>query len=261
MIPYFQWLTIDLGPLRIHVWGLMVALGIVSGLLVALRVVKQRGLSTEKMIDVAFWVILASLIGSRLLYVASEFDLYKSALLDIFKIWEGGMSFSGGLIGALVAGWLYFRRSHLPWKQYVEAAMIGLPFGIGVGRLSCFFIYDHPGTPTSFFLGQQYIDGIVRHNHGLYLSLHGFLLAAIVLLLQTRNPKRPAGTYTAFFLIGYGVGRFILDFWRATDLPFSDARFFGLTVAQYVALAAVAAGGVIWYSLTHGTSTQTKTST
>jgi phosphatidylglycerol:prolipoprotein diacylglycerol transferase len=260
MIPFFQWSDLTIGPVTIHVWGLMVSLGILAGLTLACWFAKRNGLSAERMLDAAFWAIIAGLIGSRVVYVFSELSLYTAHPVDVFKVWEGGMSFSGGLIGAAVATWLYFRKKSLPWRQYVEAGVMGLPLGIAIGRLGCFFIYDHPGTATHFFLGETYIDGVVRHNHGLYLSIEEFVLAMIFFILWKRNPQRKTGFYTAFFLLWYGILRFALDFLRATDLPNADVRYAGLTIAQYTAIALIVGGAIVWYSLSHGIRTKTKTS-
>lgn len=249
-----------MGPVTIHVWGLMVALGIVVGLTLAVIIAKRNGLNPEVLMDVAFWAIIAGLVGSRIVYVSSEFALYVDHPLDMLKVWQGGMSFSGGILGAAIATWLYFRKKSLPWREYVESAVMALPIGIAVGRLGCFFIFDHPGTSTTFFLGETYIDGVVRHNHGLYLSLEELVLSVVFLVLWKRNPHRQTGTYTAIFFLWYGTVRFLLDFFRAYDLPNADARFFGLTVAQYTALFIVAGGCILWYSLSHGIRTKTKTS-
>jgi phosphatidylglycerol:prolipoprotein diacylglycerol transferase len=260
MIPYFQWTGISIGPVNIYVWGLMVSLGILAGLCVAMHIAKRRGLKPEHLMDAAFWAILFALVGSRIVYVLSEFAWYRDHLIDVFKVWEGGMSFSGGLLGAVLAAWVYFRRHPLPWQDYVETAVMGLPIGIAIGRLGCFFIFDHPGVPTQFFLGQIYVDGLVRHNHGLYLSLEQLVLTIVFAILWKRNPQRKTGVYTTLFLLWYGTIRFFLDFLRATDLPNADARFGGLTVAQYVAMLTVVGGCVLWYSLSHGIRTKTKTS-
>lgn len=240
-----------IGPITLQVWGLCVALGMIAALLVILRIARLRKLKQQLVIDMAFWIILASLIGGRLVYVFSEWAYYQQHLIEIIQIWDGGMGISGGFLGALLAGLVYLRLHHLPIMPYVEACIIGLPLGLGIGRIGCFFIFDHPGVVTDFFLGEQYLDGLVRHNHGLYLSIDGFVLAAVFYLLWKRNPNRAVGFYTTLFLLWDGTTRFLLDFLRATDLPNADPRYFSLTVAQYLSLAMIAAGGVLWYTRTH----------
>lgn len=237
------------GPVPIHVWGLMLALGIVTALIIANRLAKTRQLNADRVLDLMFWIIIAALVGGRLLYVASEFAYYSTAPFDIMKIWEGGMSLSGGFLGAFATGWVLLRRYELPRLKTIDALVFTLPFGTFLGRLGCFFIFDHPGKPTNFFLGQTYVDGIVRHNHGLYLAIDAFLLAVVFAVLNARRPKRSPGLYAVLYLLWYGIVRFLLDFLRATDLPLSDPRYAGLTVAQYISLAMVVGGLVLWYTL------------
>lgn len=251
MIPYFQWHTIYIGVVPVQVWGLMVALGIACGLLLSVWAAKRRGLDAQIVADAAFWVIIAALLGGRLVYVLSEIDRYVGAPADIVKLWEGGMSISGGFIGALVAAWLYFRYKKIDFWSYADVMIFGLPLGLFIGRLGCFFIFDHPGKPTRFFLGQEYIDGIVRHNHGLYLSLNGLLLTVLFLLLWRRLQHATSGWFVVLFLCIYGSVRFVLDFFRATDLAYSDSRFIGLTVAQWLSIVMVAAGIAAWYYVVH----------
>lgn len=251
MIPYFQWQQFYIGPVPIQVWGLLVALGIALGLWLAVWAAKQRGLDHQAVIDAAFWIIVSSLIGARVVYVVSEWSLFAGAFGDVIKIWEGGMSISGGFIGATLAGWLYLRVKKLNFWDYADVMVFGLPLGLFIGRLGCFFIIDHPGKPTDFFLGQEYVDGVIRHNHGLYLSLNGLFLLIVFALVWKRFEKAARGAYIMLFLALYGVVRFILDFFRATDLGYSDSRFFGLTVAQYISILMVVLAVVAWYYVIH----------
>lgn len=260
MIPYFQWIQFTIGPIPIHVWGLMVALGILAGLWVATKAAKARGLDTQRVVDLAFWVIVFSMVGARLIYVLSEISLYVEAPLNALKIWEGGLSITGGFLGAVLAGWTYLRIKKLPLLEYIDVSIFGLPVGLWIGRLGCFFIYDHPGTPTSFFLGQEFVDGVIRHNLGLYLSINGLLMTLVFFLFWKINTKRPAGFFVVLFLLWYGVMRFFLDFYRATDLAVVDARFAGLTVAQYAAVLMVVGGIILWYAVHHGTGKKKETS-
>lgn len=257
MIPYFQWTQISLGPIPIQVWGLMVSLGMLAALSISLRVAKAYTVEKQHVLDMAFWIILGSIVGSRVAYVLSEWHEFAGHFIDVFKVWNGGMSISGGLVGAFLATMLYVRRYKLSFWEYADVYILGLPVGLWIGRLGCFFIFDHPGSPTTFFLGEQYIDGVVRHNHGLYLSLDGFILSCLFFLLWKKNPHRPNGWYFTVFLMWDGVVRFCLDFFRARDLPYADSRFFGLTMAQYLAMLMIVAGVSLWY--TRGYAKHTKT--
>lgn len=247
MIPYFQWTIIALGPVTIYVWGVMVAAGIALGLWMSVWAAKQRGLNHKHVADAAAWIIVASLVGGRVVYVISEWHLFAGDLLSVFAVWEGGMSISGGFLGALFAAVGYFRIKKVSFLEYADVTIFGLPLGLFIGRLGCFFIFDHPGAPTTAFFGQEYVDGIVRHNHGLYLSLNGLVLTVLFALLWRRDMAR--GMYIVVFAIWYGVMRFLLDFWRATDLAVVDSRWLGLTVAQYLSLGFVVGGLYLWYAI------------
>lgn len=240
MIPYFQLISFKIGFITVQVWGLMVSLGIIAALIFIYFLAKKIGLAYKRIPDLGFWVILAALIGGRVFYVLGEASYFFQNPLNIFKIWEGGMSISGGFVFAALAGWLYCKKNKLNFWEYLNVCLFGLPLGLGIGRLGCFFIFDHPGTKTNFFLGEEYIDGIIRHNHGLYLSLESFILFFLFLFIYYRRDainRVSTGIYAIIFLIGDGLARFILDFYRIMD-----PRFFGLTIAQYLAVLMIAGG-------------------
>ena len=128
-----------------------------------------------------------------------------------------------------------------PDLAYADTLVWGLPWGIGIGRLGCFLIHDHPGLVTTFFLGVKYPDGLIRHDLGLYLSLIGFATGILFLILDrlfriTSYKPRP-GFYLGLFLIIEGVSRFSLDFLRI-----ADARYFHLTPTQFLSIPLFFAG-------------------
>ncbi len=229
MIPYFEWTTITLGPLTLYVWGLFVALGFLFGGYISGQFAKKQGLDVKIILDLFVWVMIASIIGARLGYIffyASTDILMRP--LEIFAIWNGGMSVFGGFIGAILAAIWYLRKRKVNVYHYAEASLFGLPFGLWIGRIGCFLIHDHPGTATDFVLGVEYPDEIVRHDHGLYLSINGLILGLVFLWLARK--KRPKGTYISVFLIWYGIIRFILDFFRI-----GEVKYLGLTPGQFFA--------------------------
>ncbi len=236
MIPYFQLTTIHLGFITIQVWGLMVALGIFCATSVAAAKAKRDGLDPNIVWDFAFWVLIGAFIGARLFQLIYFPAVYLAHPIELLKFWNGGFSEMGGFVGAIIALVVYFRKHKLQVQamRYADCTAYGLPLGFGIGRIGCFLIHDHPGTLTHFLLGVKYPDGI-RHDHGLYLSIEGFLLFFVFVWLARK--KRSAGTFVLAFLILHGTIRFFLDFLRI-----GDARYFELTPAQYVSIAMVAAG-------------------
>lgn len=244
MIPYFQFTTIQLGPLTLYVWGLFVALGFLVGLYVAKLRAKKLGLDEKIVVDIAFWLITAGFVGGRLGYVLFyDLSTFIENPLQIFQVWDGGMSFFGGLILAVGTGVWFLRKKKVDVYKYSDAMIFGLPIGIFIGRIGCFLIHDHPGTATDFILGVEYPDGVVRHDHGLYLSLSGLALAGVFLWISRK--KRPVGTYIAVFSIWYGTVRFLLDFMRTIDV-----RYAGLTPGQYFSILLLGFGLWYFYKLT-----------
>ncbi len=241
MIPYIQFTVFSIGPIPLQVWGFMVALGIFAGTFVATRMARKRGQDESIIWDVAFWSVIGAFLVARLFHVFYEPVFYFAKPLEIFQIWHGGFSVMGGFLGAAIFGVLYLRKKQVDVMAYVDTTIFGLPLGLGIGRIGCFLIHDHPGTLTNFVLGVRYPDGI-RHDHGLYLSLNGFLLFLVFLWLARKNATH--GTYLMVFLLWYGVVRFILDFFRATDGTIVDVRYGALTPAQYSSLVMIAGG--IW---------------
>ena len=239
MIPYFQLTTLNLGPIAIQVWGLMVALGIFAAILAATKLARERGQNHKIFWDLVVWVIAGAFLGARLFHILYEPSMYFNDPLELLKIWHGGFSVMGGFLGALLIGVWYLKRRKVNVSEHVDTGLFALPLGLFIGRIGCFLIHDHPGLLSDFLTAVDYPGG-ARHDHGLYLSLNGLIL--FLLFLWMRKKQVGYGAYTIVFLLWYGVVRFLLDFLRATNGGVVDTRYFGLTPAQYLALVMVAAG-------------------
>ena len=236
MLPYIELTTLSLGPITIYVWGTMVALGIAIGLWVAGKRAEKLGLDRNLVYDLGVWTVTAAFVGARIGH--SFFYDWGTTIrdpLEFFRVWHVGFSIMGGFIVAIITAVWYLRRHQADVWCYADATIFGLPIGLGIGRIGCFLIHDHPGTASDFFLAVQYPDGVSRLDHGLLLSINGFLMALVFWWMSRR--KLPVGAYLTVFAFWYGSVRLWLDFYRI-----ADARFWGLTPAQYVAVALVAAG-------------------
>ncbi len=236
MLPFFQFDKIMVGPVAIHVWGLMVALGIIAAVFLMSYLAKKYILSKEVVVDLAIWIIIFSFVFARIFHVVFYgLDYYLENPLDVFKIWEGGASSFGGFFGAALAVYLFAKKRSLSWNEmlpYFDIGAVSLWLGWGIGRIGCFLTHLHPGKLTNFFLAVNYPAG-ARHDLGLYESLLGFLLFALCYLLFKSFIKIRWGLVAGFSIASYAVARFFLDFLRASDLPMSDARYFSLTPAQW----------------------------
>jgi phosphatidylglycerol:prolipoprotein diacylglycerol transferase len=244
-IPYFSFTTFSLGPLTLHAWGLWVALGFIVGIALAVQTAKRRGLNPETVIDLGFWIVLGSMVTARLTYIFSDLSFYLSSPLEIFRIWEGGLTIYGGYLGAAIATLLFIRLKRMRFWDVADVLAFALPLGIFIGRMGCFSIHDHIGKITTLPWGMEYF-GTVRHEAGLYDAINGLAVFAFFWISQRWSISKQEGFYLGTFMVWYGFVRFFLDFLRATDLPDSDLRWFGLTAAQYFSILMVIGGVAIW---------------
>lgn len=245
MIPYFEIHRLMVGPVPIQVWGLFVALGIVLAVVVAARLAAARGIARAHVYDTATIVVLAAFIGARLLHVtAYQWGYYQNHVLEIFAVWQGGLSSFGGFLGGAAAGLWLIRRRRLPLVPFIDVLLTALPLGWMVGRLGCFLIHDHPGTLTHSVFGVRYPGG-ARYDLGLIEAVIGGFVFSIGFAVYRQYGKKYPGLPASAVLVLYAVLRFATDFLRATDLPGSDTRFVGLTPAQFGALVLVGIGLVL----------------
>ncbi len=241
MIPFFHFELISLGPIAIHVWGLLVALGIGSGITFAYFFCRKFLLSGEVVLDIAIWVLAGALIMARVFHVLFYDPVYfVQNPAEIIKFWNGGASSLGGFAGAVLSLWLFAKKRHFTFKEllpYLDICALGLWLGWGIGRIGCFFSQQHPGKLTGSILGAQYPGG-ARFDLGLLESILGFTLFIVFYFLFKKLIKIRWGLVAGFSVASYAVVRFFFDFLRATpDFPGGDVRYFFLTPAQWGMLA------------------------
>jgi len=239
MIPWFELHVIQLGPLRLQVWGLLVATGLLVAFWAGARRAKRLGeVDAKDVWDFAACAFVCAFVCARIFHVLFyDPSWYLVHPLDAINPTLPGYSMMGGIIGGVLAGLVFIKKRKLPFWPMADLAGYSLPLGIGIGRIGCFLIHDHPGTLTNFILGVKYPDG-VRHDHGLYLSLLGWAMFILFLILARK--KRQDGFFAGWFLILDGVSRFLLDFLRLNDV-----RYAGLTPTQWLLMATVTLGVVM----------------
>ena len=218
----------------------MVAIAVFVGHRVFAKQAAATGLDVRVGERLFTWMLVGGFIGAHLF---DRFIYFPGRTLEdpwsILRFWDGLSSF-GGFIGAIVGGRLFVKRMNLgstTWR-YLDAVAYCFPFGWTFGRLGCFIAYDHPGAPTSFFLGQPYRDGVVRHNLGFEEALYTIALAALFYVLNRR--PRFVGFYLGLLPLAYAPVRFLLDFGRVIDV-----RYGGLTPGQWGAIALMFVGVAI----------------
>ncbi len=247
MLPWFQFTVINLGFIPIRVWGLFVALGILVSLFLIKNRAKKLKMDLQSVLDHAFFCVLFGFIMARLFHIFFyEPMFYFRNPVEVFAIWHGGFSSFGGFVGGVIGFFWYAKRKHIGrvffWKLGDIFAFSGV-FGWIVGRVGCVMIHDHMGRPCNCLFSIQSPDG-PRLEMAILEIL--FLLPLAVYFFLTRNQKRADGWYVSVVAVYYGLLRLILDFFRATDIPGADIRYFGLTPAQYVAIVMIIAGVNVW---------------
>jgi phosphatidylglycerol---prolipoprotein diacylglyceryl transferase len=245
LIPYINQPSITLGTFSIYAFGVLVGTGIFVSYLTIRRRAYNIGLDPAIAERMILWILVTGFIVAhlfdRIAYFPSE---TINDPLSLLKIWDGISSF-GGFLGAAIGIFLFFKYTKIGSErwQYLDLIAYAFPVGWMFGRTGCFVAYDHPGIPTSFFLGQVYSDGIVRHNLGLEEAIYTLLIVALFLVLG-RNKTRPGGFYTGLLCILYAPARFVLDFLRI-----EDAIYFGFTPGQYVSIIIFFLGAwILWIS-------------
>jgi len=195
-----------LGPLTLHTYGLLVALGLVAGLIVSIHMGKREGFSSQRILDMAFGMVLAGVVLSRLLYVLLNPSYFLSTPWKILQIWEGGLVFSGGVLGALGAAAWYVRRHHFSLWTLGDVFAPGLALGQAIGRIGCFMAGCCYGRPTDVPWAVVFTHprslapiGVPIHPTQLYHSLAGFIIFLALFWVSAR--KRFAGQVFVWFLI------------------------------------------------------------
>ena len=244
---------LHLGPLSLHMYGLMIAAGVVAAVWLAGRRLEASGAGTrEQMSQIGVWAVAAGVLGARVYYVVTDRSQVWKEPSRWIRIWEGGLGIPGGLIaGTLAAVWIT-RRKGVPVAQLLTAAAPAVPLAQAIGRWGNWFNQELFGGPTDLPWALRVSDGVAQkagypagttfHPTFLYESLWNLALCGALLLIDRRMRLRP-GRLLAVYAVGYGVGRFWVEGLRI-DAANSGG---GLRLNQWTALVAVvlAGGGLL----------------
>jgi phosphatidylglycerol:prolipoprotein diacylglycerol transferase len=247
MIPYpsIDPVIVRIGPLAVRWYGMMYLLGFFGAYLVIGRLSRRRSLplSGDTLADLVFFAVLGVILGGRLGYVLFyNLPFYLQNPSQVFAIWEGGMSFHGGLLGVVVAAWFFCLRKGLPKLLTGDVLVTSAPIGLGLGRLGNFINAELYGRVTDVPWGMVFPGGGAqpRHPSQLYEAiLEGPVLFLILWYLHRR--QAPAGVpFFAFFLL-YGLFRFSVEFFREPDVHLGFL-WGGATMGQLLSLPMIVLG-------------------
>lgn len=247
-IPQFMLFGHAFGPFPIFMYGVMLSFAFLFSIALTAAQARRAGISPDAILDLAIYIIIMAIFMSRVAYIVTNWGDYRGDAASMMKIYEGGLSFHGGVLGGLLAGlWFCRRRGISPWRLG-DIVAPALALGLAIGRIGCFMNACCYGRPTHSHVGVVFPalhDGIPRHPTQLYDLFFNLCIMAL-LLWPLQKLKRKDGDLMAFWLILSGVTRFIMEHFRRGETAIS--WYFGLTMAQWLCLAMIA-GGAFLYSL------------
>ena len=235
----FDPIAIQIFTLEIRWYSLAYILGILIGWIVSKKFLITNESIKEKFDDYITYVILAIIVGGRLGYVLFyNLNYYSKNLVDILKIWQGGMSFHGGLIGIiLITIWFAKKNNHNSFN-YLDVISIVAPIGIFLGRISNFINSELYGTVTNIPWGVKFIkvDDLYRHPSQLYeATFEGLILFLILIYFKKKGFLNLPGMISGIFLTFYSLFRFVIEFFRAPDEQLGYL-IYNFTMGQIISL-------------------------
>jgi phosphatidylglycerol:prolipoprotein diacylglycerol transferase len=235
------------GNFPVNTYGVFLALAFLAAIFVTVRLAQRDGLPKEKIYDLCLWLLLSSLVGSKLLMLLTEPEYRQNPLLlfSLDFLRSGGV-FYGGLLGAIIAGYILMRRWKLPWWKTADACAPGIALGNVLGRLGCFFAGCCWGKPTTLPWGVRFPPegheitgvpaGVPLHPTQLYESLS--MLIVFFLLLWLHKRKKFSGQVILAYAVIYATVRFLIEFVR--DDPRGDVlgltTLTGLSTSQLIGI-------------------------
>lgn len=220
-----------IGSLSVRWYGIILGTGALIGLLLAVQEGKRFNINPDFFMDLLLIGVPSAIIGARIYYVVFEWEHYQDRILDVFKIWQGGIAIHGALIGAIIAALIYVRRKGYPFWRIADICAPSLIAGQMIGRWGNFMNQEAHGGPVeesflrdtlhlpNFIVDHMNIDGIYYHPTFLYESLWN-LLGLLLLLVIRRQTFVRAGELFLTYFVWYSIGRFYIEGLRTDSLAF-----------------------------------------
>ncbi|QNG60301.1 prolipoprotein diacylglyceryl transferase [Bacillus sp. PAMC26568] len=236
---------LELGPIQVHWYGLIIGIGALLGLWLAVRESERRGFHKDTFVDLVLFAIPIAIICARIYYVIFQWDYYSQNPGDIVKIWNGGLAIHGGLLGAFVTGYIFAKIKGISFWKLADIGAPSIILGQAIGRWGNFINQEaHGGEVTrefleglflpEFIINQMYINGTYYHPTFLYESLWSLVGFVGLLLLRKANLRR--GELFLTYIIWYSVGRFFIEGMRTDSLMLTES----LRIAQVISLVLIA---------------------
>ena len=214
---------LKIGSFNIYWYSVLIVTSVIIGYYFSVREAKKNGLTKNFISDLVFYLVIVSILGARIYYVIFDFNEYKDNLLDIFKIWEGGIAIYGAVISAIIFIMIYSKKKEKNYLLVLDTLVPYLIFGQALGRWGNFFNKEAHGTITT-----------LGHLHRLHLP--NFIII-LLLIIRKKDQYKHTGTLLFTYFIWYGIGRFIIEGMRTDSL-----YFLGLRISQIVSIILIIIG-------------------
>lgn len=254
----------EIGRFSVYSFGFMLALSFLAGIYLSARRARRLGVDPQHILDLSVYIIVAGVLGSRLLYVAFHLHEYENPI-DVFALWQGGATLYGGFVLAVLAGYLFSKRRKIEFFLLGDIISPAIALGVMLTRIGCFLSGCCYGSPTSCPLGVVFPPGspagsyagtlaseagaaaVHLHPSQLYDSFSGLVTVVLILSLQRKLVKR--GATFGLLLLCYGTGRFIVDFFRFYEANMRIGEHFNLN--QVVSAVFIVIGILLLVRKTH----------
>ena len=225
---------INLFGLSIRWYSVLILIGAALGIFILKKEAQRFEMSWDFVFNLSFWTLIFGIIGARIYFVIFHWSEYSSDLLEIFKVWNGGLAIHGGLIAGAITAFFYCKKNKANTLKVIDMALPSVILAQAIGRWGNFFNGEAHGIATSlaklqslhiprFIIDGMYIDGVYYHPTFLYESLLN-LICFIVLMVLRRNKKIRLGIITGIYFMWYGVVRFFIESLRTDALMLGSLR-------------------------------------
>jgi phosphatidylglycerol:prolipoprotein diacylglycerol transferase len=246
----FDPIAFQIMSFEIRWYSLAYILGIVVGWILCKKIFIKNSDISEKFDDYITYLIIGIILGGRIGYVIFyNFSYYLDNIFDIFKIWQGGMSFHGGLLGVIASSYIFAKKNNQNPFFYLDQVSLVAPIGIFFGRLANFINSELYGTATDMPWSVIFVevDNISRHPSQLYEAiLEGIILFLILIYFMNKGYLKKPGLISGMFLIFYSLFRFFVEFFRVPDEQIGYL-FLNLTMGQIISLVFASIGITLFY--------------
>ena len=246
----FDPIAFEIMSFEVRWYSLAYILGIVVGWILCKKIFIKNSDISEKFDDYITYLIIGIILGGRVGYILFyNFSYYLDNIFDIFKIWQGGMSFHGGLLGVIASSYIFAKKNNQNPFFYLDQVSLVAPIGIFFGRMANFINSELYGTATNMPWSVIFVkvDNLSRHPSQLYEAiLEGVILFLILIYYKNKGYLKKPGLISGLFLIFYSLFRFFVEFFRVPDEQIGYL-FLNLTMGQIISLVFASIGITLFY--------------